>query len=136
MTVVDASAIVDLLVPPDVERRDFMIAQLPEPGEPWLAPDLLPFEVFSAIRRHAMRRVLGDAPAGAALRRLLALPIELVPTLGLLDAAWQLRHGFSAADSLYAVLALRAREPLLTSDARFAQAAARAGIHVRQPAQP
>src|SRR5437588_8486814 len=114
MTVVDASAIVDLLIPPDAERRAFMIAQLPEPGEPWLAPDLLPFEAFSAIRRHTVRRVLPAARASAALRRLVALPIELIPTGSLLPAAWRLRDRFSAADSLYTVLAIRAAEPLLT----------------------
>jgi hypothetical protein len=44
MTVVDASAIVDLLAPPALARRDFLLRQLPEASEPWLAPDILPFE--------------------------------------------------------------------------------------------
>jgi predicted nucleic acid-binding protein len=134
MTVVDASAIIDLLTPPDRTRRDYLVAQLPEPGEPWLAPDILPFEVFSVVRRHVLRRVLADALAATALRRLLALPIELVPTLSLLDAAWALHDSFSAGDSLYAALALRAGEPLLTSDIRLARAAAHTGIEVRIPA--
>lgn len=133
MTVVDASAIVDLLVPPDVRRRDFLLAQLPEPAEPWLAPDILPFEVFSAIRRHMFRGVLVSNLVGAALRRLRALPIEFVPTPSLLDAAWSLRERFSAADSLYAALAIRAGEPLLTSDMRLARAANDTGIDVHTP---
>jgi predicted nucleic acid-binding protein len=134
MTVIDASAIVDLLVPPDARRRDFLLAQLPEPGEPWLAPDILPFEVFSAVRRHVLRGVLASNLAAAALRRLRALPIEFVPTPSLLDAAWALRERFSAGDSLYAALAIRAGEPLLTSDMRLARAASDTGIDVRKPA--
>ncbi|HEX3519827.1 MAG TPA: type II toxin-antitoxin system VapC family toxin [Solirubrobacteraceae bacterium] len=133
MTVVDASAVIDLLAPPDPARRDFMIAELPEPGEPWLAPDILPFEVFSVVRRHHLRSVLTVKLAGAALRRLRMLPIELVPTSSLLDAAWTLRDRFSAGDSLYAALAMRAGEPLLTSDMRLARAASDKGIDVRRP---
>jgi predicted nucleic acid-binding protein len=134
MTVIDASAIVDLLVPPDIGRRDFLIAQLPEPGEPWLAPDILPFEVLSVLRRHVLRRVLASSLATTALRRLLALPIEFVPTPSLLESAWPLRDRFSAGDSLYAALAIRAEEPLLTSDMRLARTAASTGIDVRNPA--
>jgi predicted nucleic acid-binding protein len=134
MTIVDASAIVDLLAPPNLTRRDFLVAQLPEPAQPWLAPDILPFEVLSVIRRHVLHRVLADTLAVTALKRLPVLPIELVPTPSLLDAAWTLRDRFSAADSLYAALAIRAGEALLTSDMRLARAATHTGIEVRTPA--
>ena len=70
MTVVDASAVVDLLVPPDAGRRDFLVAQLPEPSAPWLAPDVLLFEVFAVIRRHVLRRVLSEPAAAIAERGL------------------------------------------------------------------
>jgi predicted nucleic acid-binding protein len=133
MTIVDASAIVDLLAPPDLARRDFLLARLPEPAQPWLAPDILPFEVFSVIRRHVLRQALTETLASAALKRLLALPIESVPTPSLVEAAWALRDRFSAADSLYAALAIRAGEPLLTSDMRLARAAEHAGIEVHKP---
>jgi len=131
--VIDASAVVDLLAPPDVRRRDFLLAQLPEPGEPWLAPDILAFEVFSVMRRHVLRGVLASNLAATALRRVRGLPIEFVSTLSLLDAAWALRERFSAGDSLYAALAIRAGEPLLTSDMRLARAASDTGIDVRKP---
>ncbi len=133
MTVVDASAVVDLLLPPDIARRDFLIAQLPEPARPWLAPDILPFEVFSVVRRHVLRKMLTGGFAASALRRLRALPIEFVPTPSLIDEAWALKDRCSAADSLYAALALRAGEPLLTSDLRLARAATDSGIAVRTP---
>lgn len=134
MTVVDASAIVDLLAPPDTRRRDLLIAELTEPAVPWLAPDILMFEVFAVFRRHVLRGVLSNAAAGRGLQRLRRLPIELMPTASLLPAAWSLRDNFSAADSLYAALALRAAEPLLTTDLRLARAATAAGVEVRTPA--
>ena len=133
MTVVDASAIVDLLAPPDATRRDRLIAELPEPAVPWLAPDILMFEVFAVLRRHVLHGVLSNAAAGRGLRRLRRLPLELMPTSSLIPAAWSLRDNFSAADSLYAALALRAAEPLLTTDSRLAHAATAAGVEVRTP---
>jgi predicted nucleic acid-binding protein len=113
-----------------------LVTQLPESSEPWLAPDILPFEVFSVIRRHVLRGVLSNPLAAAALKRLRALPVEFAPTSALIDSAWALRDRFSAGDSLYAVLAIRADEPLLTTDMRLARAAVDAGIEVRQPATP
>lgn len=133
MTVVDASAIVDLLVPPSPGRRDSLVAQLPEPAAPWLAPDILMFEVFAVIRRHVLRGVVSEARARRALDRLRAIPLELMPTAALLDAAWSLRENFSAGDSLYAALALAATEPLLTTDERLARAAGQTGIEVKLP---
>lgn len=133
MTVVDASAIVDLLAPPDATRRDRLIAELPEPAVPWLAPDILMFEVFAVLRGHVLHGVLSNAAAGRGLRRLRRLPLELMPTSSLIPAAWSLRDNFSAADSLYAALALRAAEPLLTTDSRLARAATAAGVEVRTP---
>ncbi len=133
MTVVDASAIVDLLAPPDATRRDRLIAELPEPAVPWLAPDILMFEVFAVLRRHVLHGVLSNAAAGRGLRRLRRLPLELMPTSSLIPAAWSLRDNFSVADSLYAALALRAAEPLLTTDSRLARAATAAGVEVRTP---
>ncbi len=50
-----------------------------------------------------------------------------------MEAAWALRDRFSAANSLYAALAIRASEPLPTSDMRLARAATHAGIGVHKP---
>lgn len=131
--VVDASAVIDLLVPPDAPRRDWVIEALPESSDPWLAPDILTFEVFAVLRRHVLRGALLPADSWQRLRRLERLPIEMLPTSSLLSDAWALRDNFSAADSLYAALALRAGRPLLTSDLRLARAAGTAGIDVRVP---
>ncbi len=131
MTVIDASAVVDLLIPRDDRPRDLLLAEVPEPASPWLAPDILIFEVFSVVRRHLLRRVLPARAATQALQRLPGLPIELVPAASLLPAAWSLRERFSAADSLYTALALRSEEPLLTTDLRLARAAREVGVETR-----
>jgi predicted nucleic acid-binding protein len=133
VTVIDASAVVDLLVPSDPARRASLLGELPEPGAPWLAPDVLPYEVFAVIRRQLQRGTLSHTRASRALDRLNRLPLDLVPTLALLRAAWALRERCSAADSLYAALALRAAEPLVTTDMRLAKTARKAGITVRIP---
>jgi predicted nucleic acid-binding protein len=134
VTVVDASAIVDLLAPSNAKHRELLISELPEPAVPWLSPDILMFEVFAVFRRHVLRGMLSQATAARGLERLVRLPIELIPTASLLHAAWSLRDNFSAVDSLYAALALRAAEPLLTTDARLARAAAAGGLDVHTPA--
>ncbi|UUY06104.1 type II toxin-antitoxin system VapC family toxin [Svornostia abyssi] len=134
MTVVDASALIDLLVPPSATVRDALIAELPEPAMPWLAPDIVAFEVFAVLRRHAQRGVLSAPLAVAALDRFRRLPIETVATHDLLDDAWGLRERFGAGDALYAAVARRVAEPLLTTDRRFARAAQAAGLAVVIPA--
>jgi predicted nucleic acid-binding protein len=130
VTVVDASAIVDLLLPPDIARRDRLIAELPEASDPWFAPDILIFEVFAVLRRHVLQGALSPAAAWRRLGRLDRLPIELMPTWPLLPDAWALRDNLTAADALYTALALRADRPLLTSDRRLARAAGAAGVAV------
>ncbi len=124
---------VDLLAPSDVALRDRLFAELPDPAAPWLAPDIIYFEVFAVLRRHVLRGMLSGAAAGDSLQRLRRLPIETVPSASLLSAAWSLRDNFSAADSLYAALAQRAAEPLLTTDLRLARAAVAAGVEVHAP---
>jgi predicted nucleic acid-binding protein len=133
VTVVDASAVVDVLVPPDAARRDFLVEQLPGPADPWLAPDVLLFEVFAVVRRHVLRGVLSSDLAATALQRLRRLPVELIPTGGLIGAAWLLRDRFGAADSLYAAVAMSSGLPVLTTDLRFARAARDAGIETVVP---
>jgi len=133
VTVVDASAVVDLLVPPDARRRDWLINALPEPSDPWLAPDILTFEVFAVLRRHANRGVLHPTAAWQRLQRFGRLPIELLPTWPLMADAWKLRDNVSAGDSLYVVLAQRSGRPLLTSDRRLAAAAGAAGVEAIVP---
>lgn len=129
MTVVDASAILELLIPADQVRHDAIAQSLPHPATPWLAPDILPFEVLSVLYRHVRRGKLSEELADRALRRLAGLPIELVPTRSLIASALTpMLH--SASIALYVTLALRAKEPLLAADPQLTDAAKDAGIEV------
>lgn len=130
MTVIDASAVIDLLLPKDVARRDRLAASLPQPLQPWLAPDVLPFEVASVIRRQARLEMLAEPIESRALERLIRFPIELISTEDLIPRAAKLGGNFSTSATLYVALALGVREPLLTTDAQLAQAAGHAGAEV------
>ncbi len=77
VTVVDASAVIDLLVPRDRTQQLAIIDHLPAPGLPWLAPDVIAFDVLATVRRHRLRSLLDDASASRALDRFLRLPIEI-----------------------------------------------------------
>lgn len=129
MTVVDASALVELLTPASALRAK-IIATLPPSGIPWRSPDVVHFEVFSALRRRTLRGELTAAAGAHTLVQLRRLPIETASTAPLLQAAWLLRDRCSSADALYAVLAQRTDEPLLTTDAGLARAAAAVGVDV------
>ncbi len=120
MTVLDTSAVIDLLlsdgVAVDVEaliRREGAVA----------APDLLVFEVLAVLRRDVGRGALSLARASAAIEDLGDLSVELFSTLALRDAAWELRDNLTAADALFVALAARLGEPLATKDAGLAIAA-------------
>jgi predicted nucleic acid-binding protein len=130
VTVVDASVVVELLAPRDESRREAALAALPPAPRPWRAPELVHFEVFSAIRRLTQRRNLEPTLAETALERLYDVPIETTSTAALIPAAWRLRDRCSAGDAFYAALAQRRNEPLLTIDAGLRRAATAAGVQV------
>jgi predicted nucleic acid-binding protein len=120
--VVDASAIIDLLV-----RSD--------PGERvrrWLADDNeatlitvahLDAEVFSGLARlHRAGEIAADE-VDELLRRLARLDVRRVPIGGaLLDAAWRMRDNIAARDALYVAAARDLGCVLLTTDQRLARA--------------
>jgi predicted nucleic acid-binding protein len=120
--VVDASAVIDLLV-----RSD--------PGERvrrWLAEDTeatlitvahLDAEVFSGLARLHRAGELAANEVDELLRRLARLAVRRVPIGGaLLDAAWRMRDNVAARDALYVAAARDLDCALLTTDQRLARA--------------
>jgi predicted nucleic acid-binding protein len=125
MLVVDASALVDLLLvrslASEIERH--VIAHAPELH----APELVDVEVVSALRRVVISQEATASRAEDALADLLELPIERHPHARLMPRVWQLRETMTAYDATYLALAETLRErpaELLTTDARFARAIA------------
>jgi len=130
VTVVDAGVVVELVAPESGWRREAALATLPPAGRPWSAPELVHFEVFSAIRRLTQRGHLEPALAETALERVYDIPLETTPTAALIPAAWLLRDRCSAGDAFYAALAQRRDEPLLTTDVGLGRAARTVGVEV------
>ncbi len=118
---VDASAVVDLLVRSDVGER--VRRRLTDDDVALVTVAHLDAEVFSALAR--LHRA-GDLAAGEVeelLRRLATLDVRRIPITGaLLGAAWRMRDNIAARDALYVAAALDLGCVLLTTDERLARA--------------
>lgn len=123
MIVVDASAVIELLLRTEIgeEVEPYVLGG----GTSLHAPELLDYEVLSALRRRELRAQIGSARAGEALWDLRGIPIELHPTRPLHERAWSLRRNLTAADAIYAALAEALGASLLTTDAALARGVTR-----------
>ena len=118
MIVVDASAIVDLLLASGSWRAvGWQLGQHRE----LVAPDLLHVEVSSAIGRHERSGVISAQDAEDAISDLGRLPVTSVPSRLLLDTAWSYRSHVRLSDAFYLAVAQASGSPLLTTDRRLAR---------------
>ena len=118
MVVVDASAIVNALLP--TAKRDAIVDRLTRPGEPAHAPSVIDLEVVHALRRMERAGRFGGAAGAAILGAHRSFALERHPPADFLDRIWDLRHNLSAYDAAYVALAEALDAPLLTSDRRLA----------------
>jgi len=87
------------------------------------APHLIDVEIGSVLRKAERRGSLTSERAAATLRMSQLLVDERYTHKGWLSAAaWDLRHNVSFYDAMYAALAARLSLPMLTADARLANA--------------
>ena len=124
MLVIDASAVVELLLERPAARR--IAARITARGSDLHAPHLLDVEVLSALRALTLRGELPVKRAEQALDDFESLPVERYPHRGLIARAWDVRSTFSPYDGVYVALAeaLAAQgATLLTADGRLARAA-------------
>lgn len=120
--VVDASAVIDLLVRSDrgVRVRAFL-ADRTEDDMATVAH--LDAEVFSGLARLYRADDLDAEEVAVLLRRLGDLTVARLPiTARLLDAAWALRDNVAARDALYVAAAEVLSADLVTTDDRLARA--------------
>lgn len=120
--VVDASAVVDLLLGNERGRRVLEYLK-DEPDGDFCAPDLLDVEVVQAFRRLAGNHGVPEARAAGALELLTRLPIDRRTTGPLTPRMWALRHNLTAYDAAYVALAETLECPLLTCDGALKRAA-------------
>lgn len=120
--VVDAAAIIDLLIRSDAGER--VRSRLLDDAEAALVTVAhLDAEVFSALARLHRAGDLSTAEVDELLRRSASLDVRRVAiTGGLLEAAWRMRDNIAARDALYVAAARGLGCALLTTDEGLARA--------------
>ena len=118
MIVVDASAVVDVLLAGELGRR--VAGHL---NDSLVAPDLVYVEVSSAFARLVRAGSVDKSAAADAMRQLARLPVAPIGNSLLLSGAWRLRDRVRMSDAFYVACAIAFRAPLLTTDARLGAAA-------------
>src|SRR5690242_13244588 len=119
MIVLDASAMVELLLDTSVGRRVAILISDPATGVH--VPHLLDVEVVSALRRLSKDRVIDDDQADATIQDLLDLDLQRHSHEALLERAWTLRKNLTTYDAVYVALAEALNAALVTCDGRLAK---------------
>jgi predicted nucleic acid-binding protein len=119
--VLDASAAIAILlnIGPAAGRIRQRIVQ---PDETLHVPYLFDVEVLNVLRRHSLSENLSESRGRLALRRLSSTRLTRYPHTPFLGRIWELRHNLTAYDAAYVALAESLDVPLVTMDARLAQA--------------
>lgn len=120
MIVLDASALVELLLDTTAGRRVGILIEDPSLG--LHVPHLADVEVTSALRRIVRDGGLDSEEAEAALDDLRALDLQRHSHEPLLDRVWTLRENLSTYDAVYIALAEALDATLITCDAKLARA--------------
>lgn len=115
MIVVDASAVVEVLVGPPNETLAARLAA----EEVLHAPHLLDTEVLHVLRRLEQRGVLTPARVETARTTFDALAIDRYPHRPVSDRVWALRPALSTYDATYVALAEALDAVLVTTDRRI-----------------
>lgn len=116
--VLDASAAVELLLRTPAGRR----AESALRGSRVVVPAHFDAEVFSALGRLVRSGDIEEGLMEPILHELARAPFTRYALRPLLAASWSLRHNLALRDALYVALARRLEAPLVTADARLAQA--------------
>lgn len=117
IVVVDASAVVSLLIDPG-SAGDAIAARLQDAT--LLAPALLPFELANVLRLRRNAGLLSPAEARLAHDEFMALPVDFWPWEAFATRAWELGENLSSYDASYVALAEQCDAALLTRDRRIA----------------
>jgi predicted nucleic acid-binding protein len=91
-------------------------------GEELAAPHLVDVEVTSVLRRSVLTGTITEQRASQVLQDLADLTMERVTHTTLLPRVWELRGNLTAYDACYVAVAELFHAPLLTYDAKMANA--------------
>lgn len=126
MIVIEASAVVDALVGQPANPE--LLATIADSD--LHAPSLLDYEVASALRGHALAGRLTRGRLADAVDDFGSLHIDRHPLAEMMRSVLTMKDNFTVYDAAYVVLAQALEAPLVTADAKFAEAR-RIGVHVR-----
>jgi predicted nucleic acid-binding protein len=121
LIVLDASAVVSILLDPGPDAEPIR-GRIESPGESVHVPHLLDVEVLNVLRRQTLRGILAKERGATALQDLENIKMTRYPHVPLLGRIWELRENVTAYDAAYVALAEALGAPLVTRDARLAQA--------------
>jgi len=121
MIILDASAVVDLLIKPAADT-EVLRARIRASSTVY-APHLMDAEVTNTLRRHLLQGRIDQVSARRALRRLTAMRVSWWPHRALLGRALALRDQLTAYDAINVAMAEVTGATLLTRDGRRARAA-------------
>ncbi|MGN6687869.1 MAG: type II toxin-antitoxin system VapC family toxin [Actinomycetales bacterium] len=125
MTVIDASAMVEVLV-----GREVAPVLLDVVAGSVEAPHLLDVEVASVLRGLERGGKLLPSASAQALRDFFEFGIERHALEPLAGRVWQLRHQFTAYDASYLALAEALEAPLYTCDRKLLAGGHRADVRL------
>jgi predicted nucleic acid-binding protein len=117
--ILDASAIVDLVVEPRAVTRAIRARLQADPDIH--VPHLVDAEVTNALRRKLLSGQLDPLRARRAIRRLTTMHLVRWQQTQLLGRALALRDQLSAYDAIYVAMAEATGATLVTRDARLAR---------------
>lgn len=120
MIVLDASAVVELLLTTSLGRR--VAASIAPPEITLHTPHLLDLEVTQAVRGYVRAGTIAEARAALALEHLGQIDLERYGHELLLPRIWALRDNLTAYDAAYVALAEGLDATLLTCDRGLANA--------------
>lgn len=121
MIVLDASAVVAVLLDPG-SGAERIRERIESPGESLHVPHVMDLEVLHALRRQALRGALSPRRSAEALEDLANIMFVRYPHTSLIQRIWELKENATAYDAAYVALAEALDAPLVTMDARLAQA--------------
>jgi predicted nucleic acid-binding protein len=121
LIVLDASAVVAVLVGqgPGAER---IRQRVESPGQSLHVPHVMDLEALHALRRQTLLGTLSGRRSAEAIEDFKNLAFVRYPHATLVDRIWSLKDNLTAYDAAYVALAEALNAPLVTMDARLAQA--------------
>ncbi len=120
MIVIDASAALEVILATPAGK--LIEARVFAPGERLYAPHLIDVEIAQVLRRYASAGQVSVRRCEQALEDWRAFRVHRYAHEPMLARVWALRANLTAYDAVYVALAEALDAPLLTRDARMADA--------------